>query len=58
MKPGDETIRRHAAELFSRSNNANKENGQPTDGLHRGIGQLTAERKMIIELNSKLSRVR
>lgn len=61
-----------AAELFSKSNNANKENGQTTDDLHRVIGQLTverffsqkarslsaAERKMMIGRHDKLSRVR
>ena len=36
-----------AAELFSRSNNANKENGQTTDDLHRVIGQLTVERDFL-----------
>lgn len=36
-----------AAELFSRSNNTNKENGQSTDDLHRVIGQLTVERDFL-----------
>ncbi|MDP1678882.1 MAG: helix-turn-helix domain-containing protein [Candidatus Nitrotoga sp.] len=36
-----------AAELFSRSSNASKENGQTTDDLHRVIGQLTVERDFL-----------
>jgi len=36
-----------AAELFPRSNNASKENGQTTDDLHRVIGQLTVERDFL-----------
>ena len=38
---------KQAAELFSRSSNANKENGQTTDDLHRVIGQLTVERDFL-----------
>lgn len=37
-----------AAELFSRSNNLSKENGQTTDDLHRVIGQLTVERDFLV----------
>ena len=36
-----------SSELFSRSNNSSKENGQTTDDLHRVIGQLTVERNAI-----------
>ncbi|MEK6736907.1 MAG: transposase [Pseudomonadota bacterium] len=36
-----------AAELFSKSNNADKKDGHNTDDLHRVIGQLTAERDFL-----------
>ncbi len=37
-----------ASELFSKNNNANKENGQTADDLHRVIGQLTVERDFLV----------
>jgi hypothetical protein len=46
------------AELFPRNTGASKENGQTTDDLRRVIGQLTAERKMMIQFNEKLSQTR